>query len=107
MMSPSKSPVPRSRTIREALHNAFAAAALKGNAYAFQQLADGAYGKLKERVEYEVSKYREVSEKAHRRAHPATRTPARNCSLRLEEFNRVNGLQHPPTAKNAGQAQKA
>ena len=29
-----------------------------------QQLADRAYGKLKERVEYEVSEYREVSEKA-------------------------------------------
>jgi len=49
---------------REALYNAFADAALKGNAYAFQQLADRAYGKLKERVEFEVSEYREVSEKA-------------------------------------------
>jgi hypothetical protein len=48
---------------REALYNAFANAALKG-AYAFQQLADRAYWKLKERVEYEVSEYREVSEKA-------------------------------------------
>jgi hypothetical protein len=49
---------------REALYNAFAKAALKGNAYAFRQLADRAYGKLKKRVEYEVSEYREVSEKA-------------------------------------------
>ena len=48
---------------REALYQAFANAALKRNA-AFQQLADRAYGKLKERVEYEVSEYREVSEKA-------------------------------------------
>ena len=46
------------------LYNAFARAALKGNAYAFQQLADRAYGKLKERVEYEVTQYAEVSEKA-------------------------------------------
>jgi hypothetical protein len=49
---------------REKLYKAYAKAALKGNAYAFQQLADRAYGKLKERVEYEVSEYREVSEKA-------------------------------------------
>jgi hypothetical protein len=46
------------------LYQAFANAALKGNAYVLQQLADRAYGKLKERVEYEVSEYREVSEKA-------------------------------------------
>jgi hypothetical protein len=51
---------------QEALYNAFADAALKGNAYCFQQLADRAYGKVKERVEveYEVSEYREMSEQA-------------------------------------------
>jgi hypothetical protein len=49
---------------REQLYQAFANAALKGNAYAFQQLADRAYGKLKERVEYEVSEYREMSDEA-------------------------------------------
>jgi hypothetical protein len=49
---------------QEALYTAFANAALKGNAYAFQQLADRAYGKLKERVEYDVSEYREMSDEA-------------------------------------------
>ena len=49
---------------QEELYKAFASAALKGNAYAFSQLADRAYGKLKERVEYDVTEYREVSEKA-------------------------------------------
>jgi hypothetical protein len=45
---------------REALYNAFANTALKGNAYAFQQLADRAYGKLKERVEHEFTEYHDV-----------------------------------------------
>jgi uncharacterized protein DUF5681 len=49
---------------KEKLYKAYAKAALRGNAYAFSQLADRAYGKLKERVEYEISEYREVSEKA-------------------------------------------
>jgi hypothetical protein len=48
----------------EALYLAYGKAALKGNAYAFTVLADRAYGKLKERHEYELSEYREVSEKA-------------------------------------------
>lgn len=45
---------------REALYTAFANAALKGNAYAFQQLADRAYGKLKEKVELEVTELHDV-----------------------------------------------
>jgi hypothetical protein len=45
---------------QEALYNAFAGAALKGNAYCFQQLADRAYGKLKERVEHEFTEYHDV-----------------------------------------------
>jgi hypothetical protein len=49
---------------QEALYNAFADAALKGNAYCFQQLADRAYGKIKERVEFEVSEFREWSNEA-------------------------------------------
>jgi len=46
------------------LYNAFANAALKGNAYAFQQLADRASGKIKEKVEIGVSEYREMSDEA-------------------------------------------
>lgn len=49
---------------KEKLYKAFAKAALKGNAYAFSQLADRAYGKLKERVEFDVNEYRDVSESA-------------------------------------------
>lgn len=48
----------------EALYKAYTKAALKGNAYAFKELADRAYGKLKERVEYDLSEYKEVSEQA-------------------------------------------
>lgn len=49
---------------REELYKAYGKAALKGNAYAFKELADRAYGKLKERVEYDLTEYREVSEQA-------------------------------------------
>ena len=49
---------------QEALYKAYGKAALRGNAYCFEVLANRAYGKLKERIEYEVSEYREVSEKA-------------------------------------------
>jgi hypothetical protein len=45
---------------QEALYNAFADAALKGNAYCFQQLADRAYGKIRERVEYEFTELHDV-----------------------------------------------
>jgi hypothetical protein len=46
----------------EALYYAYSKAALKGNAYAFKELADRAYGKLKERHEVEVGPYREMTE---------------------------------------------
>lgn len=49
---------------REELYKAYGKAALKGNAYAFKELADRAYGKLKERVEYDLTEYKEVSEQA-------------------------------------------
>lgn len=49
---------------QEALYKAYGRAALKGNAYAFKELADRAFGKMKDKVEYEVTEYREVSEKA-------------------------------------------
>jgi hypothetical protein len=41
---------------REALYVAYTKAALKGNAYAFKELADRAFGKLKERHEIEVDR---------------------------------------------------
>jgi hypothetical protein len=47
---------------REALYLAYTKAALKGNAYAFKELADRAFGKLKERHEVEVSQYRELTD---------------------------------------------
>jgi hypothetical protein len=46
----------------EALYKAYTKAALKGNAYAFKELADRAYGKLKERHEVEVGPYREATD---------------------------------------------
>jgi hypothetical protein len=46
----------------EALYKAYTKAALKGNAYAFKELADRAFGKLKERHEVEVSQYRELTD---------------------------------------------
>ena len=46
---------------REALYKAFAKAALKGNAYALQQLADRAYGKLKETHAVEVGPLQDMS----------------------------------------------
>ena len=50
---------------KEQLYDAFLKAALKGNAYAFQQLADRAYGKLKERVEISPGEeFREMSSEA-------------------------------------------
>jgi hypothetical protein len=46
----------------EALYKAYLKAALKGNAYAFKELADRAFGKLKERHEVEVGPYRDMTE---------------------------------------------
>jgi hypothetical protein len=48
----------------EALYKAYLKAALKGNAYAFKELADRAFGKLKERHEVEIGPYREMTEEA-------------------------------------------
>ena len=46
----------------EAIYKAYGKAVLKGNAYAFQVLADRAYGKLKERREVEVTRYSEATD---------------------------------------------
>jgi hypothetical protein len=46
----------------EALYKAYTKAALKGNAYAFKELADRGFGKLKERHEVEVGPYRDATE---------------------------------------------
>lgn len=48
----------------EKLYTAYGKQALKGNAYAFQVLADRAYGKLKERHEYDLTPYRNESEQS-------------------------------------------
>jgi len=47
---------------KEALYKAFGKAELKGNAYSFKELADRAYGKLKERHEVEVGPYSDLSD---------------------------------------------
>ena len=46
----------------DALYKAFTKALLKGNAYAFKELSDRAYGRLKERVEFDVSPYRNLTD---------------------------------------------
>jgi hypothetical protein len=46
----------------EALYKAYSKAALKGNAYAFKELADRAYGKLKESIHAEISPYHEYTD---------------------------------------------
>jgi hypothetical protein len=44
------------------VYKAFAKAIAKGNAYAFQVLADRGYGKLKESILHEVSPYKHMTE---------------------------------------------
>jgi len=44
------------------VYKAFAKAIAKGNAYAFQVLADRGYGKLKEQHQVEVGPYRDLSD---------------------------------------------
>ena len=46
----------------EALYKAFSKALLRGNAYAFKEVSDRAYGRLKERVEIEVGPLRHLSD---------------------------------------------
>lgn len=46
----------------EALYKAYCKAALKGNAYAFKELADRAYGRLKERFEVEAGPFRDLTD---------------------------------------------
>ena len=46
----------------EALYKAFSKALLRGNAYAYKELADRAYGRLKEKVEVDVGPYRDLSD---------------------------------------------
>jgi hypothetical protein len=60
------------------LYRAYANAALRGNGYVFQQLAERAYGKLKERVEYDITPYSEV--------------PKENLLERLQELKRELNL---------------
>lgn len=44
------------------LYKAFTKALLKGNEYAFKELSDRAYGRLKERVEFDVSPFRNMTD---------------------------------------------
>ena len=46
----------------DALYKAFSKTLLKGNAYAYKELADRAYGRQKEKVEVDVSQYRDLSD---------------------------------------------
>ena len=46
----------------ELIYRAYLKAVAKGNAYAFKELADRAFGKLKERVELEVHPFAELNE---------------------------------------------
>ena len=45
----------------DALYKAFSKALLKGNAYAFKELSDRAYGRLKEKIAVDVGPYRDMS----------------------------------------------
>ena len=46
----------------DALYKAFSKALLRGNAYAFKELADRAFGRLKEKVEVDVGPYKDLSD---------------------------------------------
>ena len=46
----------------EMIYRAYCKMLRKGSAYAFQVLADRAFGKLKESIQHEISPYREMSE---------------------------------------------
>lgn len=46
----------------QALYKVYTKGALKGNAYAFKELADRAFGKLEERHEFEMHPYSELNE---------------------------------------------
>ncbi len=46
----------------ELIYKAYAKAVAKGSAYAYQVLAERAYGKLKESIQHEISPYRDVSD---------------------------------------------
>jgi hypothetical protein len=67
----------------EQIYQQFGKALLKGNAYAFQVLADRAYGKLKETHSVEVTKYTEASD--------AT------INERIAELESKLGYRQPPT----------
>ena len=47
----------------EALYKAFCRALMKGNAYAYKELADRANGKLKEIHQHEIHPYKDMPEK--------------------------------------------
>jgi hypothetical protein len=64
MMMQRRSPKLFSRTTARLCTTHLLTQVSKANAYAFQQLADRAYGKIKEKVELEVSEYREMSDEA-------------------------------------------
>lgn len=49
-----------------ALYASFSKALLKGNAYAFKELSDRAYGKMKEKIEVEAGPLRDMSDEGLR-----------------------------------------
>jgi hypothetical protein len=68
----------------EALYKAYTKAALRGNAYCFKELSDRAYGKLKERVEHEVTRYQAANEQ--------------EIHERIAELERQLGIEHETPA---------
>jgi hypothetical protein len=46
----------------EMIYKAYCKAVAKGNAYAFKELADRAYGKMKESIQHEVTRYQAANE---------------------------------------------
>jgi len=64
MMMQRRSPKLFSRTTARLCTTHLLTLVSKANAYAFQQLADRVYGEIKEKVELEVSEYREMSDEA-------------------------------------------
>ena len=62
----------------EALYKAFSKALLKGNAYAFKELSDRAYGRLREQIQVEAGPLRTMSDE--------------DLQKRSEELQRLIGL---------------
>jgi hypothetical protein len=66
----------------EQIYNQMARAVLKGNAYAYQVLADRAYGKLKETHDVQVTRYNEASDQT--------------VNERIAELEAKLGIREPP-----------